>query len=62
MGQEDGEIRDDIPAETLATYLDWNNALVMMAWLAYPEMSLNAMVNRMTDIFLNGALNREGRE
>ncbi len=62
MGQEDGEIRDDIPAETLATYLDWNNALVMMAWLAYPEMSLNAMVNRMTDLFLNGALNREGRK
>lgn len=62
MGQQDGEIRRDIPAETLSIYLDWNNALVMMAWLAYPEMSLTDMVGRMIDIFLNGAVNREGKE
>ncbi|MFX4262000.1 TetR/AcrR family transcriptional regulator [Pelotomaculum propionicicum] len=60
MGQEKGEIRRDIPAETLAIYLDWQNALVMTAWLSYPEMSLTDMINRMTDLFLNGAIDRAG--
>ena len=57
-GQDEGEIRRDIPAETLAIYLDWQNALVMMAWLVYPERSLIDMINRMTDLFLNGAVDR----
>lgn len=60
LGQDKGEIRRDIPAETLAIYLDWQNALVMMAWLAYPGMSLVDMINRMTDLFLNGAIDRSG--
>jgi len=62
MGQQDGEIRRDIPAETLAIYLDWNNALIMMAWLAYPGVSLVDMLGRMIDLFLNGAVNREGKD
>lgn len=60
LGQEKGEIRRDIPAGTLAIYLDWQNALVMMAWLAYPGVSKTDMVNRMTDLFLNGAIDRTG--
>lgn len=60
LGQDKGEIRRDIPAQTLAIYLDWQNALVMMAWLAYPQMSLIDMINRMTDLFLNGAIDRSG--
>jgi AcrR family transcriptional regulator len=61
-GQDEGEIRKDIPAETLAIYLDWQNALVMMAWLIYPEKSLIEMIDRMTDLFLNGAVSRLGTE
>lgn len=61
MGQEKGEIRRDIPAETLAIYMDWQNALVMMAWLAYPGVSKTDMINRMTDLFLNGAIDRAGQ-
>jgi len=61
MGQEKGEIRRDIPAGTLAIYLDWQNALVMMAWLAYPGVSKTDMINRMTDLFLNGAIDRAGQ-
>ena len=53
-----GRIRRDIPAEILAIYLDWQNALVMMGWLVYPEKSLIDMINRMTDLFLNGAVDR----
>lgn len=60
MGQEKGEIRRDIPAGTLAIYMDWQNALVMMAWLAYPGVSKTDMINRMTDLFLNGAIDRAG--
>lgn len=60
IGQENGEIRRDIPAGTLAIYLDWQNALVMMAWLAYPGVSKTDMINRMTDLFLNGAIDRAG--
>lgn len=61
MGQEKGEIRRDIPADTLAIYLDWQNALVMTAWLSFPEKSLIDMINRMTDLFLNGAIDRPGQ-
>lgn len=61
IGQENGEIRRDIPAGTLAIYLDWQNALVMMAWLAYPGVSKTDMINRMTDLFLNGAIDRAGQ-
>ena len=61
MGQEKGEIRRDIPAGTLAIYMDWQNALVMMAWLAYPGVSKTDMINRMTDLFLNGAIDRAGQ-
>jgi AcrR family transcriptional regulator len=57
-GQVQGEIRRDIPAGTLAIYLDWQNALVMMTGLAYPEMSQFDMIDRMTDLFLNGASDR----
>ena len=60
IGQEKGEIRRDIPAGTLAIYMDWQNALVMMAWLAYPGVSKTDMINRMTDLFLNGAIDRAG--
>ena len=60
-GQVQGEIRRDIPASTLAIYLDWQNALVMIAWLSYPEMSLVDMIDRMTDLFLNGAVDRISR-
>lgn len=57
-GQVQGEIRRDIPASTLAIYLDWQNALVMIAWLSCPDMSLVDMIDRMTDLFLNGAVER----
>jgi AcrR family transcriptional regulator len=60
-GQVQGEIRRDIPAGTLAINLDWQNALVMIAWLSYPEMSLVDMIDRMTDLFLNGAVDRTSR-
>lgn len=60
-GQVQGEIRRDIPTGVLSIYLDWQNALVMMDWLSHPGMSLADMIVRMTDLFLNGAVDRTGR-
>jgi AcrR family transcriptional regulator len=60
-GQVQGEIRRDIPTGALAIYLDWQNALVMMDWLSHPGMSLIDMIERMTDLFLNGAVDRTSR-
>jgi len=60
-GQVQGEIRRDILASTLAIYLDWQNALVMITWLSYPDMSLADMIDRMTDLFLHGAVDRTSR-
>jgi AcrR family transcriptional regulator len=57
-GQVQGEIRRDIPTSALAIYLDWQNALVMMDWLSHRGMSLIDMIERMTDLFLNGAADR----
>jgi AcrR family transcriptional regulator len=60
-GQVQGEIRRDIQAGALAIYLDWQNALVMMGWLSHPGMSLVDMIERMTELFLNGAVDRTSR-
>ena len=60
-GQVQGEIRRDIPTGALAIYLDWQNALVMMDWLSHPGMSLVHMIERMIDLFLNGAVDRTSR-
>jgi AcrR family transcriptional regulator len=57
-GQVQGEIRRDIPTGALAIYLDWQNALVMMEWLSHPGIALVDMIERMTDLFLNGAADR----
>ena len=60
-GQVQGEIRRDIQAGALANYLDWQNTLVMMGWLSHPGMSLLEMIEKMTDLFLNGAIDRTSR-
>ncbi len=60
-GQVQGEIRRDIPTRALAIYLDWQNDLVMTEWLSHPGMSLADMIERMTDLFLNGAVDRTSR-
>ena len=60
-GQVQGEIRRDIQAGTLANYLDWQITLVMMGWLSHPGKSLLEMIEKMTDLFLNGAIDRTSR-
>ena len=60
-GQVQGEIRRDIQAGALANYLDWQNTLVMMGWLSHPGKSLLEMIEKMTDLFLNGAIDRTSR-
>ncbi|MFA4886001.1 MAG: helix-turn-helix domain-containing protein [Desulfotomaculaceae bacterium] len=58
IGQEDGEIRRDIPAEELSNHLEWLSASMMMAWLAFPEKSLTDILDREIDLFLSGAVVR----
>lgn len=55
LGQETGEIRQDIPAEDLANHLDWVRTSVLMTWLADPEKcSMHEIINRNIDLFWNG--------
>lgn len=56
IGQEDGEIRRDIPAEELSNHLEWLSASIMIVWLAFPEKSLTDIIDREIDLFLSGAV------
>ncbi len=62
MGQEDGEIRRDIPAEELSNHLEWLSASIMIVWLAFPERSLTDILDREIDLFLSGALVRPAQD
>jgi AcrR family transcriptional regulator len=58
IGQEDGEIRRDIPAEELSNHLEWLSASIIIVWLAFPERSLTDILDREIDLFLSGAVVR----
>jgi AcrR family transcriptional regulator len=58
IGQEDGEIRRDIPAEELSNHLEWLSASIIIVWLAFPEKSLTDIIDREIDLFLGGAIAR----
>ncbi|MFZ5645749.1 MAG: hypothetical protein ACOY46_19500 [Bacillota bacterium] len=61
MGQEAGEIRQDISSEELAYQLEWLFASTVADWLIAPEkFSLQESVNRKIDMFWNGLAAREG--
>ncbi len=61
MGQEDGEIRRDIPAEELSNHLEWLSASIMIVWLAFPERTLTDILDREIDLFLSGQLSARSR-
>jgi AcrR family transcriptional regulator len=62
MGQEDGEIRRDIPAEELSNHLEWLSASIIIVWLAFPERSLTDILDREIDLFLSGAIVRPDQD
>jgi len=56
MGQEAGEIRQDVPVNVLANHLETIHAFTVFAWMVYPEkFSIFESIDRNIDLFLNGA-------
>ena len=63
MGQEAGEIRQDIPIEVLALQFEALHTFTVAAWLAIPEkFSVYENISLNVDLFLNGAANRGSKE
>lgn len=58
MGQEAGELRRDMPAEEISNHLDWISTSIIITRQEYPEKTLTSLINRKTDLFLNGAMNK----
>ena len=59
LGQEVGEIRQDIPIEVLALQFEALHTFAVAAWLAIPEkLSIYENISWNVDLFLNGANNR----
>jgi len=59
MGQEAGEIRQDIPIEVLALQFEALHTFTVATWLAIPEkFSVYENISWNVDLFLNGAANR----
>ena len=62
LGQETGEIKLDVPAETMASLLDWIHANTVMRWVADPAgFQIRERINLSVDLFLDGVKNRKSR-
>ena len=62
LGQETGEISRDVPAETVASLLDWTHTNAVMRWVADPAVfPIRERINLSVDLFLNGVNNRESK-
>ncbi len=62
LGQQAGEIRQDIPAKLLVKQLDTLRMTVVMDWLHdTSRIELRKEMAKLVDLFLNGAMLREGR-
>lgn len=55
QGIDDGELRGDLPAVTLAGYLESAYLMVIMSWLALDDYDYESGLLQMVDIFLTGA-------
>ncbi|ACV64549.1 transcriptional regulator, TetR family [Desulfofarcimen acetoxidans DSM 771] len=63
LGQESGEIRRDFPVTVLATQIDILRGAVVMDWLKdMSRFELRRKMVMVTDLFLNGAANRDDSE
>ncbi|MDI6908175.1 MAG: TetR/AcrR family transcriptional regulator [Thermoanaerobacterales bacterium] len=62
-GQEAGEIRRDIPLQMMVIQLDTIRLTMIMGWLKDPEeFSVQTFIAKSIDLFLNGCMNRSGRD
>lgn len=60
LGQETGELKRNVPAETVANLLDWTHTNAVMRWVADPVgFPIRERINLSVDLFLNGVKNRE---
>ncbi|SFG54579.1 transcriptional regulator, TetR family [Desulfotomaculum arcticum] len=56
LGQKEGEIRDDVPADLLALQLEAVHFFTVITWLAEPEkFSLADRITLNVELFLNGS-------
>lgn len=63
LGQEAEEIRRDIYAEELSDHLSWLSVFLMIIRLSSPERpSVDKLVEREVDLFLNGAREKIDKE
>lgn len=59
-GQEDGELRTDMPAEAIAALLHSNVFMVLMTWMMQGDaFPVRLAVANTIDLFLNGSLKRK---
>ncbi|SPF47282.1 Transcriptional regulator (fragment) [Candidatus Desulfosporosinus infrequens] len=63
LGQEAGEIRQDISAKLLVKQIDILRSVVVMDWLNDPSsLELRKEIAKLVDLFLDGALIKEGSQ
>jgi len=63
LGQEAGEIRQDIPAKLLVKQIDILRSVVVMDWLNdSSSLELRKEIAKLVDLFLDGALIKEGSQ
>ena len=61
LGQEAGEIRQDISAKLLVKQIDILRSVVVMDWLNdSSSLELRKEIAKLVDLFLDGALIKEG--
>ena len=59
-GQQDHEIRNDLPLALLVGYLQSGYLTVIMQWLAHDDVDLEKGLLQMVDLFLSGAATAKG--
>mgnify|MGYP000954795388 FL=1 len=61
-GQQDHEIRNDLPLALLVGYLQSGYLTVIMQWLAHDNVDLEKGLLQMVDLFLSGAATAKEEE
>lgn len=63
LGQESGEIKQELSAEALARYFKAMYSVIFMGWLIEPDQfPLQQNINETVDLFLNGAGKEQKRD
>ena len=61
-GQQEGEIRTDLPIKLLVIQIDVLRGSIVMDWLRDKEkFKLRQEISRIVDLFLNGAISASNR-